>query len=72
MNKHDNGSKESSAENIKNDITIQLGGWILFILSSIFFIASSIINGDMLSLCGGVLFFIACLVFLIPFFKYKK
>ncbi|WP_080809824.1 hypothetical protein [Desulfamplus magnetovallimortis] len=62
---------KSSAEIKKMDKTIQLWGWSLFILSSLFFIASSIKSGDILSLGGGVLFFVACIVFLIPFFRMK-
>ena len=71
MKNHNNGFEKLSTGKNKNDITIQLWGWIIFILSSIFFIASSVKNGDILGLCGGVLFFIACLVFLIPFFRHK-
>jgi Na+/proline symporter len=41
-------------------------GWLLFIFSAIFFISSSIRAGDWLSLTGGVLFLIACFVFMIP------
>ena len=44
----------------------QLWGWILFIFSALFFIASSIRAGDQLSLLGGVLFLVACFVFLVP------
>lgn len=51
------------------DRTVQFWGWVLFIASSLFFMASSIKNGDGLSFAGGLLFFIACIVFLIPFFR---
>ncbi len=44
----------------------QLWGWILFIFSALFFIASSIRAGDPLSLLGGLLFLVACFVFLVP------
>jgi hypothetical protein len=44
----------------------QLWGWILFIGSAIFFMASSIRANDPVSLMGGTLFLVACLVFLIP------
>ena len=44
----------------------QLWGWILFVFSALFFIASSLRAGDLLSLLGGLLFLIACIVFLIP------
>jgi F0F1-type ATP synthase assembly protein I len=43
-------------------------GWVLFIISAVAFIASSIRNGDLPGLIGGVFFLIACVVFLIPFF----
>jgi len=41
-------------------------GWVLFVFSAVFFISSSIRSGDFLSLIGGVLFLIACFVFIIP------
>jgi len=44
----------------------QLWGWILFVLSAMFYIASSIRAGDPISLAGGTLFLLACLVFLVP------
>lgn len=44
-----------------------LAGWILFIVSALFFIASSWRSGDMLGLGGGVFFLVACLAFLVPF-----
>ena len=44
----------------------QLWGWILFVLSALFFIASSIRAGDPISLLGGILFLVACFVFMWP------
>ncbi len=44
----------------------QLWGWVIFIFSALFFIASSYRAGDPLSLLGGVLFLLACFVFLVP------
>ena len=44
----------------------QLWGWILFIGSAIFFMASSIRADDPVSLTGGALFLVACFVFLVP------
>jgi len=43
-----------------------LWGWVLFIFSAIFFIASSIRADDPVSLVGGLLFLVACFVFLAP------
>ena len=47
----------------------QLWGWALFIVSAVFFIATSLRAGDMLGFFGALFFLIACIVFLIPFFK---
>ena len=44
----------------------QLWGWILFVFSAIFFIVSSLRAGDPVSLVGGLLFLLACFVFLVP------
>ena len=45
---------------------IHIAGWILFILSALGFIVSSLRNGDIPGIAGGVLFLAGCLVFLIP------
>ena len=39
-------------------------GWLLFVISALFFIASSIRNGDVIGLLGGVFFLLACVAFL--------
>ncbi len=44
----------------------QLWGWILFIVSALFFIATSLRAGDPLGLLGGLFFLVACFVFLVP------
>ena len=49
----------------RNDI-FHIWGWILFILCAVFFIASGVRNGDMLSVIASLIFLIACFVFLIP------
>jgi hypothetical protein len=46
----------------------QLWGWVLFIISSLFYGAASIRAGDMLGILGSLFFFVACLFFFIPFF----
>ncbi len=46
-----------------------LAGWLLFIVCAGFFIASSARDGDIIGLTGGILFLLACLVFLAPFVK---
>jgi len=47
-------------------------GWVIFIICSIFFLASSIKNRDMYSFIGSILFLLACFVFLIPLLKSEK
>ncbi len=44
-------------------------GWLLFIISALGFIWSSLKSGDIPSLVGGVFFLIACIVFLIPYMR---
>ena len=43
-------------------------GWMLFVVSAAFFIASSIRAGDVVGLLGGVFFLLACAAFLAPYF----
>ncbi len=42
-------------------------GWILFVLSAIGFCIASI--GNFWGMVGSVFFLLACLVFMIPFFR---
>jgi hypothetical protein len=49
--------------------TIEIIGWVLFLASSIGFLVSSIKSGDTPSLIGGIFFCVACIVFLIPYFR---
>ena len=46
---------------------INLLGWSLFIVSAFGFIISSI--GNFWAMFGGIFFLLACIIFLIPFFK---
>ncbi len=48
----------------QKDKRYDLWGWLLFVVSALFFIASSIRAGDMVGLLGGVFFLLACVVFL--------
>lgn len=43
-----------------------VAGWLLFIVSALFFIAAAWRAGDFLGLAGAVLFLIACFSFLVP------
>ncbi|ASC69722.1 hypothetical protein XM38_006510 [Halomicronema hongdechloris C2206] len=42
----------------------QVIGWLLFIASALFFTVSTLKNGDVLGVCGSLLFLVACFVFL--------
>ena len=44
----------------------------MFTVSALFFIASSLRNGDMVGLLGGVFFLLACAAFLAAFFGTHK
>jgi len=44
----------------------QISGWVLFIFSALFFIATSIQAGDTPGLIGALFFLVACFVFLVP------
>jgi hypothetical protein len=46
----------------------ELWGWILFTISALFFIVSSLRNGDIIGLLGGVFFLLACAAFLAAYF----
>jgi Na+/proline symporter len=64
--------KENQQNQIGQEIKYQLAGWILFIICAIFFIASGLKNHDILTFIGGVIFLIACIVFLIPLVRPNK
>ncbi len=44
----------------------QLVGWLLFLVSAVFFILSSVHNADLHGLLGALFFFAACLFFMVP------
>ncbi len=46
-------------------------GWLLFTLSAIFFTWSAIREGDWIIICASLLFFVACLVFLVPVWRLR-
>ncbi len=48
------------------ELKSQLWGWILFVMSAVFFVISSIKNGDVLGFIGSALFLVGCAVFMIP------
>jgi uncharacterized membrane protein len=46
---------------------LELLGWILFVISALFFIVVSIRTGDIIGFLGGFFFLIACIAFLLAF-----
>ncbi len=53
-------------ERRRHDQAWILAGWLLFVVSALFFIASALRSGDRLALAGGIFFLIACIAFLVP------
>ena len=56
----------------QKDKRYDLWGWVLFTLSALFFIVSSLRNGDIVGLLGGVFFLLACVAFLAPYIGTHK
>ena len=50
----------------------ELWGWILFTISALFFIVSSLRNGDIVGLLGGLFFLLACAAFLASYIGTHK
>ena len=44
-------------------------GWCLFIVSAVFFVASTVKSGDLLGIIGSLFFLFACIVFLVPYLR---
>ena len=63
--------KEKRKDQTATGIRFQLSGWILFIICAVLFILSGVKNHDPLMLIGSVIFFIACLVFIVPLIRFK-
>ncbi len=58
--------------NLHQKIRYQICGWALFVLCAVFFIASSLQNGDILGLVASIIFLIACFVFIIPLVMHPR
>jgi len=58
-----------SAVKTENGMKWIVAGWLLFIVSALFFIAAAWRAGDMLALAGGMFFLVACFSFLVPVVK---
>jgi len=41
-------------------------GWLLFFLCSLIYMLDSIINGNSIMFVGGLLFFLGCVMFMLP------
>ncbi len=51
-----------------NDQKRELGGWFLFLFCGIFFLLSGIQHKDFYTIIGTIIFMVACLFFMIPYF----
>lgn len=56
----------------RKDGRYELWGWLLFVISALFFIVSSIRYGDVVGLLGGVFFLLACVAFLASYAGVNK
>ncbi len=46
--------------------TLTLAGWVLFTVSALFFVVSSLRNGGPVEMLASATFLLACLLFMIP------
>jgi hypothetical protein len=61
-----------SSNSPQKDKRFEFWGWILFTISALFFIASSLRNGDLVGLLGGLFFLLACVAFLASYIGTHK
>jgi hypothetical protein len=61
-----------SKDSPQKDKRYELWGWILFTFSALFFIVSSLRNGDIVGLLGGAFLLLACAAFLASHFGTHK
>lgn len=47
-----------------SDKVVELGGWALFVISSLFYTTSNLMSGQIISLLGSIFFLIACGIFI--------
>jgi hypothetical protein len=55
----------------RNEWNFTFVGWILFTVSSVFFIWSASRADDLISIIASVLFLVACLIFLVPVWRLR-
>ena len=48
------------------DLKTQLWGWALFVICSLLFTLSSVRANDIVAIAASILFFLGCVVFMIP------
>jgi hypothetical protein len=62
--------REAPIENDSNDWKLELFALIGFCASGVFFIASGIQNGDVLTIVGSSVWILSCIVWMFTFRKY--
>jgi len=65
----ENEEEDMRKSNILKNVTFQLSGWVLFLFCAVLFIISSWQHGDMIMFLGSVIFFLACIPFIILLVK---
>jgi hypothetical protein len=51
------------------DLMVQLAGWVLFVICAILFIISGIRMRDVVSTAASIMFFLGCVVFIVPLLR---
>ncbi len=52
--------------------SLHLGGWVLFIVSALFFIVAGLRARDAVGVLGGVIFLVGCIAFLVPMLRPRQ
>jgi hypothetical protein len=64
-------ANQERGSRMKKHITLQIAGLAGFIISGLFFTASALKNGDMLSLAGCIVWIAACAIWLVAMLDIK-
>jgi uncharacterized membrane protein YhhN len=64
--KGEDGMEKINETQNRQERSMHLAGWLLFVVCALFFIAAGLKNRDTLTIIGGVLFLISCILFIVP------
>jgi hypothetical protein len=51
---------------------MDLLGWLVFLVSALFFLLSGVRNGDVMAITGSALFLFACVLFILPLLRERR